>query len=167
MKRLIAVLCAALMLLAAGVAAAAARVPVYRVGYTPTPGFFTRAQDGSCHGSGYAYLEELSLYAGCRFDYVELPLGQEFDRLRAGEVDILIGSSGRPFSDLLYSHHDIARPALELSLSDNAQRDLADTPPHRLFRQDPYGDGAARLPRALLPRRGLHARPLPEPPRDG
>ena len=128
MKRLIAVLCAALMLLAAGAASAAVPVTTYRVGYTPTPGFFTRAQDGSCHGSGYAYLEELSLYAGCRFDYVELPLGQEFDRLRAGEVDILVGGSGTPFSDLLYSHHDIARPALELSLSDNAQRDLTDAP---------------------------------------
>lgn len=118
----------ALLLLLAAALPARAAVPVYRVGYTPTPGFFTRAQDGSCHGSGYAYLEELSLYAGCRFDYVELPLGQEFDRLRAGEVDILVGGSGTPFSDLLYSHHDIARPALELSLSDNAQRDLADTP---------------------------------------
>ena len=74
---------AALLLLLAAALPARAAVPVYRVGYTPTPGFFTRAQDGSCHGSGYAYLEELSLYAGCRFDYVELPLGQEFDRLVA------------------------------------------------------------------------------------
>lgn len=165
MRYLLRALCTLLLLAAAAPACAAAAV--YRVGYTPTPGFFTRTQDGSCHGSGYAYLEELSLYAGCRFDYVELPLGQEFDRLRAGEVDVLVGGSGMPFPDLLYSHHDIARPALELSLSDNAQRDLADTPPHRLFCQDPYGDGAARLPRALLPRRGLHARPLRESPRDG
>ena len=118
----------ALLLLLAAALPARAAVPVYRVGYTPTPGFFTRAQDGSYRGSGYAYLEELSLYAGCRFDYVELPLGQEFDRLRAGDVDILVGSSGTPFPDFLYSHHDIARPALELSLSDHAQRNLADTP---------------------------------------
>lgn len=91
----------ALLLLLAAALPARAAVPVYRVGYTPTPGFFTRAQDGSYRGSGYAYLEELSLYAGCRFDYVELPLGQEFDRLRAGDVDILVGSSGTPFPDLL------------------------------------------------------------------
>ncbi|WP_288313624.1 EAL domain-containing protein, partial [uncultured Selenomonas sp.] len=126
MKRLIAVLCAALMLLTAG--AAAARVPVYRVGYTPTPGFFTRAQDGSYHGSGYAYLEELSLYAGCRFDYVELPLGQEYERLRAGDVDIFVGGSGTPFPDLLYSRHDIARPALELSLARNTAQELPAAP---------------------------------------
>lgn len=43
-------------------------------------------------------------------------------------MDIFVGGSGTPFPDLLYSHHDIARPTLELSFSDNAQRDLANTP---------------------------------------
>lgn len=157
----------ALLLLLAAALPARAAVPVYRVGYTPTPGFFTRAQDGSYRGSGYAYLEELSLYAGCRFDYVELPLGQAFDRLRAGDVDILVGSSGTPFSDLLYSHHDIARPALELSLSDHAQRDLTDTPRIAYFAKL-HTEKALRASLArFFPQRGLHARPLPEPPRDG
>ena len=127
MSKLLRAFFALLLLLAAALPARAA-VPVYRVGYTPTPGFFTRAQDGSYHGSGYAYLEELSLYAGCRFDYVELPLGQEFALLRAGEVDILIGGSGKPFPDLVYSHHDIARPALELSLAENAAHSLPAAP---------------------------------------
>lgn len=127
MRYLFRALCTLLLLLAAAAPACAAAT-VYRVGYTPTPGFFTRTQDGSFHGSGYAYLEELSLYAGCRFDYVELPLGQEFDRLRAGEVDVLVGGSGMPFPDLLYSHHDIARPALELALADNAARGISDDP---------------------------------------
>ena len=157
----------ALLLLLAAAAPACAAAAVYRVGYTPTPGFFTRAQDGSYRGSGYAYLEELSLYAGCRFDYVELPLGQEFDRLRAGDVDILIGGSGKPFPDLVYSHHDIARPALELSLSDHAQRNLADTPRIAYFAKL-HTEKALRASLArFFPQRGLHARPLPEPPRDG
>ena len=166
MRYLLRALCTLLLLLAAAAPACAAAA-VYRVGYTPTPGFFTRTQDGSFHGSGYAYLEELSLYAGCRFDYVELPLGQEFDRLRAGEVDVLVGGSGMPFPDLLYSHHDIARPALELSLSDHAQRNLADTPRIAYFAKL-HTEKALRASLArFFPQRGLHARPLPEPPRDG
>ena len=64
MKRLIAVLCAALMLLAAGAASAAVPVTTYRVGYTPTPGFFTRAQGVDAHVSKGRPVRQLAHAAG-------------------------------------------------------------------------------------------------------
>lgn len=121
MKRLFLALIALLCLLAFPLPRAAAdetAVPTYRVGYIRVPGFLTKDADGHYRGSGYEYLEQLAIYAGCRFEYVDLSQSSTEAALLAGNVDLLIGSTIQPGDPrFLFSEHSIGRTPLQLSLA--------------------------------------------------
>lgn len=120
MKRLFLALIALLCLLAAAplpsAAADEATVPTYRVGYISVPGFLTKDADGHYRGSGYEYLEQLAVYAGCRFEYIDLTHTNTSLNLLAGNVDLLIGSTLQPGDPrFLFSEHSIGRTPLQLA----------------------------------------------------
>ncbi len=122
MKRLFLALIALLCLLAAAplpsAAADEATVPTYRVGYISVPGFLTKDADGHYRGSGYEYLEQLAVYAGCRFEYIDLTRTNTSLNLLAGNIDLLIGSTIQPGDPrFLFSEHSIGRTPLQLSLA--------------------------------------------------
>ena len=122
MKRLFLALFVLLCLLASAplprAAADEPAVPTYRVGYISVPGFLTKDADGHYRGSGYEYLEQLAIYAGCRFEYIDLSHTNTSMELLAGNVDLLIGSTIQPGDPrFLFSEHSIGRTPLQLSLA--------------------------------------------------
>ena len=117
MKRLFLALFVLLCLLASAplprAAADEPAVPTYRVGYISVPGFLTKDADGHYRGSGYEYLEQLAIYAGCRFEYIDLSHTNTSMELLAGNVDLLIGSTIQPGDPrFLFSEHSIGRTPL-------------------------------------------------------
>ena len=68
---------------------AEADTPVLRVGYTDVPGYISKGEDGYFRGFLYDYLEAISIYVGCRFEYVEAQPTACIDKLRSGEIDLI------------------------------------------------------------------------------
>lgn len=68
-----------------------------KVGYMPETGFFVEDWPGHFSGYGYEYMESLSSYASCDFEYVPYPDWEScLAALAAGEVDVLPGIPGDP-----------------------------------------------------------------------
>lgn len=118
MKRLLALALLLCSLLCSTMSVYAADGPTYRVGYISVPGFLTKDPSGHYRGTGYEYLEQLSIYAGCHFEYIDLSRKNTSKELLDGHVDLLVGSTiQRDDPQFLFSEHSVGRTPLQISLA--------------------------------------------------
>ncbi len=90
---------------------------IYKVGYIKGTDFVYEDRPNHKTGYGYEYMEFLSNYAHCKFEYVEFEdWGELSDKLQSGEIDIVPGMPGdyRKLKDAVRTDHVVARFPMEL-----------------------------------------------------
>ena len=90
---------------------------ILRVGYIPGTGFLEEDYPGHLSGYGYEYMEFLSNYMHCRFEYVPSYSWAECGaKLTSGEIDILPGMPGyyKSLPNVARTDHVIGRFPMEL-----------------------------------------------------
>ena len=91
-----------------------------KVGYVKNTGFVEEDRPGHKIGYGYEYMEFLSNYAHCKFEYVEFEHWQDLvEAIGRGEVDVAPGMPGdyRQLQNTVRTDHVIGRFPMELVLS--------------------------------------------------
>ena len=73
-----------------------ASIRTVRVGYVPLSGYMNYDANGSRSGYEYEYLQELADYAGWKYEYVEGTWTDSLDRLKSGQIDLMIGLADSP-----------------------------------------------------------------------
>lgn len=69
--------------------AVADRMPAIRVGRFPYAEQLTRGEDGHYSGYGYDYLQEIALYTGWRYEFVDASWSDCLSMLERGELDLM------------------------------------------------------------------------------
>lgn len=75
---------------------------VVRVGVFQLNGFFVKDSYGNFTGYGIEYLQELSMYNGWKYEFVEAPLNECLKMLELGEIDLLIPLQRSAERDLIF-----------------------------------------------------------------
>ncbi len=97
-------------------------IGIVKVGYVKDTGFVTEDRPGHKVGYGYEYMEFLSNYAHCKFEYVEFNHWEDLvEAIGRGEVDVAPGMPGdyHQLPNTTRTEHVIGRFPMELILSKN------------------------------------------------
>lgn len=93
-----------------------------KVGYIADTDFVFEDRPGHTTGYGYEYMEFLSNYAHCNFEYVEFRTWRELsDALNRGDVDVVPGMPGdyRKLENATRTDHVVGRFPMELIIANN------------------------------------------------
>ena len=100
----------------------AKNIGTVKVGYVKDTGFLTEDRKGHKIGYGYEYMEFLSNYAHCNFEYVEFETWQKLlDAMEKGEIDAAPGMPGdyHQLPNSRRTDHVIGRFAMGLIISND------------------------------------------------
>ncbi len=88
---------------------AAGSKPVLRVGYTDSPGYITKGEDGYFGGFIFDYLEAIAIYGGYEFEYIDTPPTDLIEKLMSGEIDLIaaLPEMVPPLPGIITTHHAV------------------------------------------------------------
>lgn len=75
-----------------------------RIGHLNTNGFFETDKNGRYSGLGYELLQEISMYTGWEYEYVNAPLDQCLSMLRDGSIDLFCPLQSTPERNEIFEY---------------------------------------------------------------